>query len=108
MSVSLRAPLEVGEHTCRAVLAAQDKDGVTHAETSAEFSFATHAHTASINVWGLPSAIAAGERFGLKVGIKCSSSCKLTGRPLRIFDHEGAQVGSASLFDDVWPGTSAL
>jgi len=32
----------------------------------------------------------------------------LTGRPLSIFDHEGAQVGAASLLDDAWPGTSAL
>ncbi len=104
----LRAPLEVGEHIYRAVLADQEKDGVTHEETSTEFSFATKAHAASVSVWGLPSAIGAGERFGLKVGIKCSAGCKLTGRPLGIFDHEGAQVGSASLLDDIWPGTSAL
>jgi len=104
----LRAPLEGGEHIYRTVLAAQGKDGVTHEETSTEFSFATKAHAASVNVWGLPSAIAAGERFGLKVGVKCSAGCKLSGRPLRIFDHEGAQVGSASLRDDIWPGTSAL
>jgi len=104
----LRAPLKVGEHICRAVLAAQENDGVLHEETSTEFSFVAMAHAASVNVWGLPSAIAAGERFGLKVGIKCSAGCKLTGRQLSIFDGEGAQVGAASLLDDVWPGTSAL
>jgi hypothetical protein len=104
----LRAPRNTGEHTCRAVLAAHEKDGVLHEETSTEFSFATKAHAASMNVWGLPSAIAAGERFSFKVGIKCSSGCKLTGRQLSIFDHEGAQVGAGSLLDDIWPGTSAL
>jgi hypothetical protein len=104
----LRAPLKVGEHICRAVLAAQENDGVLHEETSTEFSFVAMAHAASVNVWGLPSAIAAGERFRLKVGIKCSAGCKLTGRQLSIFDGEGAQVGAASLLDDVWPGTSAL
>ena len=104
----LRAPLEAGEHIYRAVLAAHEKDGVAHEETSTAFSFATKAHATSVNVWGLPSAIAAGERFSLKVGIKCSAGCKLTGRALRIFDHDGAQVGSASLFDDIWPGTTAL
>jgi len=104
----LRAPLEAGEHIYRAVLAAHEKDGVAHEETSTAFSFATTAHATRVNVWGLPSAIAAGERFGLKVGIKCSAGCKLTGRPLRIFDHDGAQVGSASLLDDIWPGTTAL
>ena len=104
----LRAPLEVGEHVYRAVLAAQEKDGVLHEETSTEFSFAAKPHATSVNVWGLPSAIAAGERFRFKVGIKCSAGCKLTGRPLSVFDGEGAQVGAASLLDDVWPGTSAL
>jgi hypothetical protein len=104
----LRAPPNASEHTCRAVLAAQEKDGVLHEETSTEFSFATKAHAATVNVWGLPSAIAAGERFSFKVGIKCSSGCKLTGRQLSILDHEGAQVGSGSLLDDVWPDTSAL
>src|SRR5260370_25402252 len=104
----LRAPLEAGEHIYRVVLAAQEKDGVAHEETSTAFSFVTKAHATSVNVWGLPSAIAAGERFGLKVGIKCSAGCRLTGRPLSLFDHEGAQVGAASLLDDVWPGTSAL
>jgi hypothetical protein len=104
----LRAPLEVGEHTYRAVLAADEKDGVLHEETSTEFSFAAKPHATSVNVWGMPSAVAAGERFRFKVGIKCSAGCKLTGRPLSVFDDEGAQVGAASLRDDIWPGTTAL
>ena len=105
---ALRAPLEVGEHVWRAVLAAHDKEGISHEAASIAFSFATKAHAASVNVWGLPSAIPAGERFGFKVGIKCSAGCRLTGRPLSISDHQGAQVGAASLGDDIWPGTSAL
>jgi hypothetical protein len=104
----LPAPLETGEHIYRAVLAAAEKDGVAHEETATAFSFVTKAHATSVNVWGLPSAIAAGERFALKVGVKCSAGCKLTGGPLRIFDHDGAQVGSASLLDDIWPGTTGL
>src|SRR5262249_24740993 len=47
----LRAPLEVGEHTCRAVLAAHEKDGVFHEETSTEFSFTAKPHVTSVNVW---------------------------------------------------------
>ena len=104
----LRAPLKAGVHVYRAVLATHEKDGVLHEGTSSEFSFIATAHAASVNVWGLPSAIAAGEHFRFKVGIKCSAGCKLTGRQLSIFDHEGAQVGAASLLDDVWAGTSAL
>jgi hypothetical protein len=107
-AVALRAPLTAGEHVCRAVLAAAEKDGVRHEEVSTEFSIVALAHAASVNVWGLPSAIAAGERFGFKVGIKCSAGCKLAGRPLRVIDHDGAPVATASLREDVWPGTSAL
>jgi hypothetical protein len=105
---ALRAPLEVGEHTYRAVLAAHETHGVLQEETSTEFSFTAMPHATSVNVWGVPSAIAAGERFRFKVGIKCSAGCRLTGRPLSVFDDEGAQVGAASLRDDIWPGTTAL
>src|SRR5258708_14317363 len=104
----LRAPLEAGEHIYRAVLAAAEKDGVAHEETATAFSFVTKAHATRVNVWGLPSAIAAGERFGFKVGIKCSAGCPLTGRALRIFHHDGALVGSARLLYDILPGTPAL
>jgi hypothetical protein len=107
-AITLRAPPEVGEHVFRAVLAAHEKDGVLHEETSTKFSFVVVPHAASVNVWSLPSAIAAGERFRFRVGIKCSAGCKLTGREFRIFDHEGAQVAEARLVDEVWPGTSAL
>jgi hypothetical protein len=107
-ALRLRTPLKAGQHVYRTVLPACEKDGVSHGESSIEFSFVAMAHTASVNVWGLPSAIAAGERFTLKVGIKCSAGCKLTGRPLSVFDHEGAQVGAGHLLDDVWPGTGAL
>jgi hypothetical protein len=107
-AVVLQAPLQVGEHVYRAVFALPEKDGVLHEATSMEFAFVAMAHAASVNVWGLPSAIAAGERFSFKVGVKCSAACRMTGRPLSIFDHGGAQVGEASLLDEVWPGTSAL
>jgi len=104
----LRAPLQVGTRICRAVLAAHEQDGVRHAESMTEFSFVATAHAANVTVWGLPSAIAAGERFGFKVGVKCSAGCKLGGRALSVVDHDGAPVAVASLRDDVWPGTGAL
>ncbi len=107
-ALALRAPLEVSEHICRAVLAASEKDGVLHEEISTEFSFVAKAHATSVNAWGLPSAIAAGERLRFKIGVKCSAACRLTGTPFSIFDHDGAQVGAASLAGDLWPGTSAL
>jgi hypothetical protein len=107
-AVTVRAPLRVGEHVYHAILAARERDGVLHEEASTEFSFVVVPHAVSVNVWGLPSAIAAGEHFRFKVGVKCSSGCKLTGRKLSVSDHEGTLVATAQLVDNVWPGTRAL
>jgi hypothetical protein len=104
----LAAPVEAGEYTWRAILAGDDRDGLLHQPTLTAFSFATKAHAASVSVWGLPSAIAAGERFRLKIGVRCSAGCNLAGSTLGIFDHQGRQVGDGSLLDEVWPDTSAL
>jgi hypothetical protein len=104
----LRAPLEVGEHVYRAVLTAHEMDGIRHEEVTTEFPIVVVSHAASVNVWGLPSAIAAGERFSFKVGTKCSAGCKLAGRALRVLDHDGGEIAAASLREDVWPGTGAL
>jgi len=104
----LRAPLEVGEHVWRAVLMAHETNGIRHEETNTGFRIVVVPHATSVNVWGMPSAIAAGERFSFKVGIKCSAGCKLAGRTLCVLDHDGAQIATASLREDVWPDTSAL
>jgi hypothetical protein len=90
------------------VLAVVEKDGVSHEETSTAFAFSTRAHVANVNVWGVPTAIAVGEPFSFKVGIKCSAGCKLAGRQVAVFDHEGAQAAAGHLRDDVWRDTSAL
>ena len=107
-AMPLRAPLRVGAQVCRAVVAAQEQDGVLHEATSAKFSFVARAHATSVNLWGLPSAIAAGERFAFTVGIKCSAGCKLTGRQLSIINDVGAHVAGGCLGEDLWPGSSAL
>ena len=107
-TTALQAPLETGEHNWHAMLAAHEANGIVHAEAATEFTLIVVPHAASVNVWGLPSAIAAGERFNFKVGIKCSAGCKLGGRALRVLDHGGAQVAAANLREDVWPDTSAL
>ena len=104
----LQAPHEVGDSVWRAVLARHERNGIHHDEVATSFSFTAMPHTVSMNVWGLPSAISADERFSFKVGIRCSAGCKLAGRALSITDHGGTQITAATLCDDVWPGTSAL
>lgn len=106
--IVVAAPRTVGEHVCRAVVVAADKDGALHELASAEAGFIVKPHEAELNVWDVPSVIVAGERFKFKVGVKCSAGCCLAGRGLSIVDREGAQVVTASLGNDTWPGTDAL
>ena len=59
----------------------------------------TTLHETSLAVWDVPSAVAAGERFAVKVGVKSSAECALGG---------GAASASGRLGDVPWPGTAAL
>ena len=65
-------------------------------------------HTTHAVVWDIPPAIGVGERFRIKVGIKCSSECDLTNRSFEIYDHAGTRVATGALSGDRWPGTTSL
>ena len=89
-------------------------------------------HTTTVVVWDIPSAIVVGETFRMKVGMKCSTECDLTGSHFEIYDHgvegsgigdqrseagsgirdqgsrEGKRVATGTLSGDVWPGTTGL
>src|SRR5262245_43255868 len=58
-AVTLQAPVLAGEHVYRALLAARETDGVRHEAVETAFAFVAVAHAANVNVWGVPSAIAA-------------------------------------------------
>jgi hypothetical protein len=66
------------------------------------------AHTTNVVVWDIPSAIVVGERFTIKVGMKCASECQLTNRYFRIDDDEGTQLATGTVGVDPWPGTTGL
>jgi hypothetical protein len=102
------APVAAGAHTWVAVCPAVVKDGISYGEASTPISFTVTPHATHVVAWDMPSAIVAGDRFTMKVGIKCSSSCQFTNREFGVYDHAGAQVGRGTLQGDVWPGTAAL
>lgn len=102
------APRTAGEHVYRAVVLAADKDGALQEQTAAEVRFIVTPHAAHLNVWDIPSAVAAGERFKFTVGVKCSAGCDLGGRRLSIVSHDGSPARAASLGNEIWPGTDAL
>jgi hypothetical protein len=66
------------------------------------------AHTTSVVVWDIPSAIVVGERFRIKVGMKCANECDLTNSEFGIFDEEGTRVATGTMQGDRWPGTAGL
>jgi hypothetical protein len=103
----VKAPFEPGECTWTAVFPAQEKEGILHEESSAPFSFTVKPHAISIAVWDVPSPIAFGDEFRIKVGVRCSSECKVTGKKIEIYDHEGAKVATGTLGDVPWATTGA-
>jgi hypothetical protein len=106
--LTLKAPLAVGSHTWSVVCPAVEKGGVSYAEASTPVSFTVQAHTTSIVAWDIPSAITVGEKFRMKVGLRCSTECRLANAQVAVYDHEGAHVATGVLGSDVWPGTTAL
>ena len=69
---------------------------------------AAASHATNVAVWDIPSAIVAGERFRMKIGVKCADGCDLTHADFAIVDEEGAQLVAATLPGDLWPGTTGL
>jgi hypothetical protein len=105
---AIDAPLAPGSYTWSVVCPAVVTAGISYAEASTPVSFTVKPHTTSIVAWDVPSAIVAGEAFQLKVGLRCSSQCRLGNARLAVYDHRGAQVATGTLSSDVWPGTTAL
>lgn len=102
---TVKAPVNPGRYTWLAVCPSIMKEGISYAEASVPVAFTVKPHTTSLAVWDIPSAVLAGERFKIKVGIKCSGECDLKNRNFGIYNHEGAQVGTVTLSGDRWPGT---
>jgi hypothetical protein len=65
-------------------------------------------HTTNVVTWDIPPAIVAGEKFRMKVGIKCADECDVTNRAFGIYDHEGTQAAAGAVSGDRWPGTTGL
>ena len=101
----VNAPVQPGRYTWLAVCPAIVKESISYSEAFAPVPFSVKPHTTSLVVWDIPSAVAAGERFNIKIGIKCSSECDLKNRNFEIYNHEGAQVATVTLSGNRWPGT---
>lgn len=104
----LTAPSSVGEHRWTLAVPGHEVGGILHEGCSVSIEFATRAHVTSMAVWEIPSAVVLGADFKVKVGVKCSAECALTGGRFEVLDGEGETVGGGDLGELPSPGTRAL
>ena len=107
-TLAVKAPVKTGDYVWSVVSPAVVKDGVSYAEASKAISFTVTPHTTRVLAWDIPSTVVAGDKFKIKVGIKCSSECKFADKAFAIYDHKGVEIASGTLSGDISPGTSGL
>lgn len=105
---ALQAPAKAGTYWWTVVCPARATDDLAYEEVAERFSITVKPHATRIVVWDVPSAALIGEKFRLKVGIKCSGGCRLEGREFAILDNAGAQAATGKVGGDPWPGSTAL
>ena len=106
--VALKAPLETGEHIWSVFSPAIVKNGVSYEQASKAIAYTIKPHTTRVLAWDIPSTVIAGDRFTIKIGIKCSSECSFANKAFTISNHDGATIAKSELSDDLWPGTTGL
>jgi hypothetical protein len=107
-SVTLRVPEAVGDYAWTAVLAGFTADDLSFETITVPVALTVKAHTTKVNVWDAPTAIGLGERFAIKIGVKCTCGCSLAGQPYTVHDETGAERAAGTLGDEVLPSTDAL
>lgn len=105
---AVTSPAELGEQTWTAGLPAQEAGGVDHEGSSTLVRFKVRRHETSMAVWDFPSPAVMNSRFGIKVGVKCSAECRLSGAEVEIYGDNGKRVASGVLGRAPWPGTAGL
>jgi hypothetical protein len=105
---ALKAPTEVGEHAWSIVFPRHETESTVHEEGCLPISFRTKPHTTSMAVWDVPSPVVMNSSFIVKVGVKCSAMCQLTGHLIEARDEAGMKIGDGTLGETPWPGTSSL
>ena len=104
----VKAPVRPGTHTWLGVWPEDPPPRISHEETAAPFSFTVKPHSTRVVVWDTPSAIECGEKFTIKLGVKCSCECRPAGWAIEVGDHDKRTLATASPNDGPWPGTDAL
>ncbi len=104
---SITAPDRLDEFTWL-LRFAPGQQAATEAECVLPVTFRTTPVVTSLAVWDVPSPVAAGSRFAIKVGAKSAGSCSLGGAEIAVMDERGAILGRGKLSASPWPDTDAL
>ena len=107
-AVASTAPDAIGQHAWSVLFCGLETESVVHGESCLSISFATRPHATSVAVWDVPSPVVMSSSFTVKVGIKCSVGCQLTGHAVAVCDETGTAMGDGELAATPWPGTESL
>lgn len=105
---NLRAPEEIGQYRWELIVLSAREKASEPIEGRLLVTFATVPHSTSLAVWDIPSPVIRGARFEIKIGGKCSASCRLAGSTLVVRDEAGIVVRKAALGDETLPETTGL
>ena len=105
---TLKAPAQAGAFAWQIVFPRHHGETCLHEEAVVPISFATKPHATSMAVWDVPSPVVMNSGFTVKVGVKCSVECRLTGRIVEIHDEHGMTRGASRLADLPLRETSSL
>jgi hypothetical protein len=107
-ATALVAPHHVGDQTWRILFPRHERDGIVHEQQALTVPCKTVPHATSIAVWDVPSPVAMLRAFTVKIGVRCSAMCRLTGQCVDIRDAAGVTISEGRLGETPWTGTSAL
>jgi len=65
-------------------------------------------HNTSLAIWDIPCPVVMGRSSKMKVGVRCSAGCPLTGQQIEVHNETGATKATGRVGAAAWPGTSGL
>jgi hypothetical protein len=108
VDIALEASRQTGEHIWTVRSGPYHCAGIRHEEASFAVRVDAVPHATSLAVWAVPSPVAIGQSFTIKVGAKSSAAMALAGGKIEVRDESDAVVARGWLGETPLPGTSAL
>jgi hypothetical protein len=108
VDIAFEASRQTGEHIWTIRSGPYHCAGIRHEEASLAVRIDAVPHATSLAVWAVPSPVAMGQSFTIKVGAKSSAAMALAGAKIEVRDESDTVVARGWLGETPLPGTSAL